>query len=445
MAAPEPAGRDESAGSGAGPQASSSVEPSQLAQALERLRSTRTIRERCERILGRVAAGDSRWFRLDADAMAVAIDRVARLSIERFPDLRLPYHSRWRHFEAIGVDRHTPLRRRMLARAGGDAARVARATLDLAVISVLLDAGAGERWRFTDPSSSASIGRSEGLALASLHAFDAGLFSSDPHWPWQVDAAALERVDAPRLAAAFQVSTVNPLVGLEGRAGLVAALAGALRARPDCFGDPARPGAIFDVLASGGCTRIDARAILAVVLEGFSPIWPTGQRIGAHPLGDCWPHPFATPPGDARVDAGRVPFHKLSQWMTYSLLEPFEWAGIGVDGIDALTGLPEYRNGGLLIDTGVLVPSADVLARQPLPVDDEAVVEWRACTVALLDRLAEGVRAEIGARTGLRGQAAALPLAAILEGGTWAAGRAIAQERRGGAPPLAVRIDGTVF
>ena len=49
-----------------------------------------------------------------------------------------------------------------------------------------------------------------------------------------------------------------------------------------------------------------------------------------------------------------MPFHKLSQWLTYSLLEPFEWAGVTVTGLDALTGLPEYRNGGLLLDTGVL-------------------------------------------------------------------------------------------
>jgi hypothetical protein len=51
-----------------------------------------------------------------------------------------------------------------------------------------------------------------------------------------------------------------------------------------------------------------------------------------------------------------MPFHKLSQWLTYSLLEPFEWAGVPVHGLDALTGLPEYRNGGLLLDAACCSP-----------------------------------------------------------------------------------------
>ena len=68
---------------------------------------------------------------------------------------------------------------------------------------------------------------------------------------------------------------------------------------------------------------------------------------------------------------------------------------------------------------------------------DELVVEWRALTVTLLDELAPLVRAHLGAPS--------LPLACILEGGTWATGRMLAAERRGGAPPLAIDSDGTVF
>jgi len=41
-----------------------------------------------------------------------------------------------------------------------------------------------------------------------------------------------------------------------------------------------------------------------------------------------------------------VPFHKLTQWLTYSLLEPLETAGLTVVNLDELTALPEYRNGG---------------------------------------------------------------------------------------------------
>ena len=55
-------------------------------------------------------------------------------------------------------------------------------------------------------------------------------------------------------------------------------------------------------------------------------------------------------------------------------------------------------------------------ADRPWRVDDELVVEWRALTVALLDEIAGAVRAELGVT------ATQLPLACVLEGGTWAAG-----------------------
>jgi hypothetical protein len=71
----------------------------------------------------------------------------------------------------------------------------------------------------------------------------------------------------------------------------------------------------------------------------------------AVPLGDCWRHSAVRGPG---LTDGWMPFHKLSQWLTYSLIEPFEWGGVQVRGLDALTGLPEYRNGGLLLDSGVI-------------------------------------------------------------------------------------------
>jgi len=135
-----------------------------------------------------------------------------------------------------------------------------------------------------------------------------------------------------------------------------------------------------------------------------------------------------------------VPFHKLTQWLTYSLLEPLEEAGLVVSGLDALTGLPEYRNGGLLLDCGVLVARDPSFHTRSLTVDDPAVIEWRALTVALLDRLAVAVRRELGL------DAAAFPLARVLEGGTWAAGRKIAAEKRaGGVPPVQIDSDGTVF
>jgi hypothetical protein len=156
--------------------------------------------------------------------------------------------------------------------------------------------------------------------------------------------------------------------------------------------------------------------------------------VGGVPVGDVWPHPFA---GGGGEGAGLVPFHKLSQWLAYSLFEPIERAGNTVVGQDALTALPEYRNGGLLLDAGVLALRDPREAERRHAVGSELVVEWRALTVALIDELAVAVRARLGKPD--------LPLACVLEGGTWAAGRELARERRGGDPPLAIDSDGTVF
>jgi hypothetical protein len=122
------------------------------------------------------------------------------------------------------------------------------------------------------------------------------------------------------------------------------------------------------------------------------------------------------------------------------LIEPLQQAGIEVTDIDGLTGLAEYRNGGLFIDTGVLVPRDPDAVCKAYTVDSEFVVEWRALTIALLDRLADVVRAQLGK------DRETLPLARILQGGTWTAGRTIARRLRpDGGPPLTIVSDGTVF
>jgi hypothetical protein len=420
------------------------------AAAVATLRQPATIRARCANIARAVDAGDSPHFRLDAGRLRDVARRVADVTRARFADpSAIPVHSRWRHFEAGGVDRKAALDARL---AGRSASAVARARIDLALVSVLLDAGAGADWRYIEPGTGLAFGRSEGLGVASFRAFMEGGFSSAPGDPWRVDAAALLAVDARLLGEIFQVSPGNPLVGLEGRAALLNRLGAALRAQPQTFTSIGQPGHLLDALTAHphaprlqhhrplpGATHheVGAARLLGALLDAFSPIWPSGQRLGNTPIGDVWPHPAA---GGSGPSAGRVPFHKLSQWLAYSLVEPFEWAGVAVTGLDQLTGLPEYRNGGLFIDAGVLLPRDAGFATTPRSPGDEWVVEWRALTVDLLDRLAPLVRAELGV------SAADLPLARMLEGGTWAAGRQIAAELRpGGPPPVTIASDGTVF
>jgi hypothetical protein len=249
----------------------------------------------------------------------------------------------------------------------------------------------------------------------------------------------LQRLTEAALADALQVTAANPLLGLAGRAALLRALGTAAQGAPQYFGtDCPRLGHLFDYLwahTQGGV--LPARQILLAVLESFSPIWPGRLCVGGVNLGDVWRH--SQIPG-AGLTAGLVPLHKLSQWLTYSLIEPLIAAGVTVTGLDALTGLAEYRNGGLLLDLGLLTPKHDAVLTQVHPPEAEIIVEWRALTVALLDRVAEQVRALLGL------SAQAFPLVKVLEGGTWRAGRRIAREKRtDGSPPLRIVSDGTVF
>ncbi|MFZ2652853.1 MAG: URC4/urg3 family protein [Burkholderiaceae bacterium] len=404
-----------------------------MPEALAALRTAATIRQRCANITRAVDEGRSTHFSLARDKLEGVVDRVEALTRARYPALDIPYHSRWRHFEAGGVDRKAQLD---AALAGRTSAAQARARIDLTVLSVLLDAGAGTRWRYVEAPGGASHPRSEGLAVASFHAFMGGQFSSDPGDPYRVDAAALKRLDAARLAELFQASDANPLVGLQGRAALLRRLGETLQSQPLVFGGEGRPGGLFDALTHHGRNhRVAAGRVLHALLDHFSAIWPSDNRLRGEPLGDCWRHPLAGGEGESQ---GWVPFHKLSQWLVYSLVEPFEWAGISITELDALTGLPEYRNGGLFLDAGVIVPREASYAERRYRAGDPFVVEWRALTLGLLDEVATRLRSRLGRLD--------LPLACVLEGGTWAAGREIARELRADASsPLQIDSDATVF
>jgi uncharacterized protein DUF1688 len=389
--------------------------------------------------------GDSAHFTVAQDALTATARFVANVVRENYPDLAVPRHSRWRHFAVSGVDRWARIAAQNQHLPPHE---IARARIDLAVVSVLLDAGAGGIWRYREAARGPGgseygaegpvFARSEGLAVASIDLFQSGALSADPDQPLRADAAALAKFDTAALETAFQVDAGNPLAGLSGRAGLLRSLGEALTAAPELFGDAARAGNLFDHfirIARDG--EVAARDIFGALLTGLATIWPARLSIDGVNLGDVWRHPAIH--ADDATD-GLVPFHKLAQWLCYSIVEILEDAGLTVTGLEELTGLPEYRNGGLLIDLGVIRPRTPDLLRDPLPPSSEAIVEWRALTVVLLDRLADPVRAELGV------DARAMPLASLLEGGTWKAGRKIAERLRAdGGPPIRIISDGTVM
>ncbi|MGF1457480.1 MAG: URC4/urg3 family protein [Leptolyngbyaceae cyanobacterium] len=399
------------------------------------LREPQAIRDRCQQLFTFCQADKLDYFACDLNRLEAVADYVVETTQQLYPEFDIPFHSRWRHFDAGGTPRLAQLQEsfRYLS---VDAA--ARSQLDLAIVSVLLDAGAGSLWRYYDQETDQVLGRSEGLAIASLHAFQRGTFSSQPESPYQVDAAGLQALTTRDLVEVFQVSADNPLVGLAGRLTLLQQLGQTLAAQPQRFGaDCPRPGALLNYWQALYGGVLDARQLLTEVLASFGDIWPGRTAIADTNLGDVWPHPALpqTAPG-----SDLVPLHKLSQWLTYSLVEPLQFSGLEVVNLNALTGLAEYRNGGLCVDLGLLIPKQTVVTEQAHLPDSPLVVEWRALTIVMLDLIGDRVRQK------LHKTPEELPLIKVLEGGTWAAGRRIAKQRRAtGSPPIAIQSDGTVF
>jgi hypothetical protein len=282
--------------------------PEPRSAAVAYLLGPRAIRERCGRLLALGLEDRLPHFRVDLGRLPAVVDRVIAVTHEAYPTGDIPVHSRWGHFDVGGVARNAELDARL---AGLSAAERARVKLDLVVTSVLLDAGSGPGWSYREETSGATYARSEGLAVASFRMFLSGAFSSDPAQPLRADAGGLTGLTREALARGFQVTEANPLAGLDGRLHLLHELGRAL----------SRPGALYDTLAArarGGTVR--AAEVLGAVLEALGPIWPGRVVLDGVNLGDVWPHASLGPPESAD---GLVPFHKLSQWLTYSLLSPW--------------------------------------------------------------------------------------------------------------------------
>lgn len=403
---------------------------------VQQLLTSAAVRNAAHRMLQEASEGKLQCWTLDMSKLPEIADLVATITRRNYPDLAVPLHSRWRHFNIGVVNRWALLQQHWGPLPPRE---LGRRAFDLVITSVLSDAGSGGRWSFSDKYSGKNFTASEGLALASLQLYQS-LVNAGPSAA--LEAAILENLTEAQFAHLFQVSEANPLAGVAGRVALLRALGATCRARPDAFAieGPARPGGLVDAMfAKSENGSIAAPDMLTVVLDAMGSIWPSRLTLQGIPLGDSWIYPpwqLATEPDADSI----VPFHKLSQWLTFSLIEPLQQAGLTVTGIDGLTGLAEYRNGGLFIDGGVLQLKDPVMAAQSHAADSLVVIEWRALTVALLDRLQPLVAERLGRRP------EEFPMACLLEGGSWGAGRNIAHLLRPDrSPPITILSDGTVF
>ncbi|WP_413584739.1 URC4/urg3 family protein [Bdellovibrio sp. HCB274] len=391
------------------------------------LLSPQAVRHSAEHIL-ELTQRDQTHFNYHPEKLSGVVNYVLQVIRENYPELNIPFHSRWGHFKAGHVDRTTWLKKRIQHL---DPMEQARIKLDLVIPSVLLDAGAGNIWSFKEESTGKIFQRSEGLGIASYYLFIIGYLSDDLDEPLQATDLGLRTLSREALCKIFQVSTRNPLVGVEGRLELLHNLGKAVSEKKDIF-PLGRPGSMVDYLNAKYGKTITGPQLLRAVLDGLGDIWPGRLQVNGVNLGDTWNY--------AKIPGGMASFHKLSQWMTYSLMEPLMDAGFEIIDVDQLTGLAEYRNGGLLLDRGLISLKDPKIAEQIHTPDSEVIIEWRGLTVSLLDRIGSAVQRE------LRKDSSEFPLAKVLEGGTWWAGRKAAKDLRAdGSPPLRIQSDGTVF
>ncbi|TAQ91249.1 hypothetical protein B7494_g432 [Chlorociboria aeruginascens] len=433
------------------------------------LRSITAVRERCQVVSEKATQNQLNHFDVDMGKFQDTTKFVVSIIKRDFaPDYStIPAHGRWQHFCVGGRDRVANL----LACWPNeiDASERCRRLLDLFLVSVLLDAGAGVSWSYKSKENGRVYKRSEGLAIASLEMFKAGTFSSNPSQPHQVDAQGLRRLTVAIMGEGLQVSERNPITGLEGRTGLLVQLSEAMNNKT-LFGSDGRPGNMLDYLMSHPTTQASSIPIVtlptlwSVLMDGLSPIWPSSRtQIDGTSIGDAWP--LSTMPSLPTTQPWEtiVPFHKLTQWLCYSLMQPMnKIMQIHFVGAELMTGLPEYRNGGLFIDTGVLTLKRSATERglkafhenslregkkslEVVPMfkpDDDVIVEWRAVTVGFLDLLLD----EVNSTLNLRG-VDRLSLPQMLEAGSWKGGREMAEISRPNTqcPPIAILSDGTVF
>ncbi|KAI3652503.1 hypothetical protein MP228_001928 [Amoeboaphelidium protococcarum] len=429
------------------------------AEQIQYLKSLDSVRQQSQKVLECGLKGNLKYFNVDMSQLSLVVDYVDQIIKRDYKSVKdIPMHARWRHYKVGGVDYLQPVLDAW-TQAGVDRSEQTRRLLDLFTVSVLLDAGAGNQWKFKT-SSGQEIGRSEGLALAALQMFTDGLFSGCPQkQPFQADSVGLEALTVQQLSAGLQVGDGNQILGLEGRCKLLNSLGAVLKSKKFFqTGDQqslSRPGCIYDYLSSlsGGSNQVDIDDVWTIAIDGFGDIWPrVATFIGESYLGDVW---FNESIQDY------VSFHKLSQWLIYSLIEPLVDSRFGqlrITNATKMTGLAEYRNGGLFVDFGVLklkekfvkeglsnaASVKDSAYQQDLPLfkaSHQVIIEWRSLTVALLDKVGEDVkkRYEMSIEE--------LPLVNILEGGTWKAGREIAAKRRPHTkgPPIQILSDGTIF
>ncbi|MEP2705784.1 MAG: DUF1688 family protein [Roseibium sp.] len=372
------------------------------------------IRELANGYLERAIAGELRHVSVNLENLPKALIRVLETTKSIYPDFQIPPYGVWRDFEVGGVDRWGAIAN---ARAFESAEEMLTASADLAILTALMNTTRPINWSYTEPNTGAEAEGKSASALAAFNMFSAGFFSADLSDPFRVDAETLIRIPAEELATGLQWDQLRNDDLVQKMQRLLKRFGEALALRSDLFGEgqTTRPGLLARHLAETGNGTVDANAVLDQLLEALVPVWDGGAVLEEITLGDSFTH-------SAAANALEImPFHLCAQEMVYSLVEPFAWAGCEVANLDALSGPSDLIHAVLFAETNVLGFGTDFEIADAAITQDR-MVEIRAVTIALTDRLSDMLRKELNVASDQ------LPMTCILEGGTSRAGGQILRE-----------------
>jgi hypothetical protein len=360
--------------------------------AVEHLHRLEVIRERAWMLLAAAERGQSDHFVPSAEAVgtvaAALADKIREVAAADQPTpagpASPPLANLWQRLR-----RHQPAALSVLAEAvaGSDAIERARSGADLAMLH-----------RIVEP-----VGLAPGEAAldALVRHFAAGGWSARAQRP-ALDAPGIRRSLAGDGAVALPPA-LAALLDDAARRQRLEQLAAQLEQAPDWVGIDGRFGSLLDRLVSeaarppGGngavVPQVPAQLLIDRLAPLLDPIVASTVRIGGMLAGDVWRHPLAWANDRSRE---LVPFHSLLVALAIDLVEPLEEAAAPLADLDQLPVPADRLVAAQMLRLGLVRSRHAAVARLRHPPGSDIVVELRALSVALTERLADRLRAELG-------------------------------------------------
>jgi len=346
--------------------------------AVEHLHRLDVVRERAWMLLAAAERNQSDHFQLSPEAVDTVAVALARAIRETWGEAPPPLANLWHRLE-----RHHPAALESLAETlrrgpgGDDALERARSGADLALLH-----------RVMTPSSPA--GGDPALPALVAHLAAGGCTASGAGA--RLDAPGLRRL----LANDGSLPPPEPLAQRLAEADVrrrLETLAQGLEQAPELYGIEGRFGDLLDRLPTTNGNGVTPQQLVDTLAPLIDPITASTVRIGGRLAGDVWRHPLAWAEDRSREI---VPFHCLLLALVLDLVAPLEEAGRGLEQLDQLPVPADRALATTMLRLGLVRPRHAAVARLRHPPGSDIVVEIRALSLALAERLVDRLRAELG-------------------------------------------------